>query len=145
MTTPHAAATLSLDLNHDTLRAMARTLPADQPVLMLNLLRYRTQADYGPHATQAPRSGREAYQDYIQAFLAHNSMDEVQVFFQGPALTTLVAPAGEQWDDIVLVRYSNLDVFRRWVESPFYAAQVDPVRRAALADWRLLMTTPPAS
>lgn len=48
---------------------------------MLNLLRYRAQADYGAHSTKAPRSGREAYQDYIQAFLAHNSLAEVQGFF----------------------------------------------------------------
>lgn len=143
MTTPHHAA-LPLELNHEALLAAARALPADQPVLMLNLLRYRAQAEYGAHSTQAPRSGREAYQEYIQAFLAHNSMEEVQVFFQGPALTTLVAPAGEQWDEVVLVQYKNLDVFRRWAESPFYAAEVDPIRKAALADWRLIMTTPPA-
>ncbi|WP_375434852.1 hypothetical protein [uncultured Hymenobacter sp.] len=45
----------------------------------------------------------------------------------------------------MLVQYKNLDVFRRWVESPFYAAEVNPIRKAALADWRLIMSTPPAS
>ncbi len=148
MTTPNQApvpaAALPLELNYDALLGLARELPADQPVLMLNLLRYRAQAEYGTHSPKAPRSGREAYQEYIQAFLAHNSVEEFKILFQGPVLTALVAPAGEQWDDMVLVQYKNMDVFRRWVESPFYAAEVDPIRKASLSDWRLIMTTPPA-
>lgn len=107
---------------------------------MLNLLRYRAEAAYGEHSTKAPCSGREAYQEYIQAFLAHNSPEEVNVFFQGAALTTLVAPAGEQWDKIVLIEYRNLAVFRRWAESLFYTTEIDPIRKVALADWRLVMT-----
>ena len=144
MTPPNPAAALPLELDYEALLAIAHELPADQPVLMLNLLRYRAQAVYGPHSTKPPRSGREAYQEYIQAFLAHNSLEEVKVFFHGAALTALVAPAGEQWDEIVLVEYRNLAVFRRWVESPFYAAEADPIRKASLADWRLIMTTPQA-
>jgi hypothetical protein len=146
MTTPNpsaAPAALSPELNYETLLAAARELPADQPIVMMNLLRYRAQADYGPHSSNPPRSGREAYQEYIQAFLEHNSLDEVKVFFQGPVLVTLVAPAAEQWDDIVLVEYRNLSVFRRWVESPFYRVEVDPIRKASLADWRLIMARPP--
>ncbi|WP_375434851.1 hypothetical protein [uncultured Hymenobacter sp.] len=81
MTTPnHAAVTAAappLELNYESLLAAARELPADQSVLMLNLVRYRAQADYGADSTEAPCSGREAYQDYIQAFVAHNSMEEV--------------------------------------------------------------------
>ncbi|UOQ69333.1 hypothetical protein [Hymenobacter volaticus] len=67
-------------------------------------MRYREQADYGPHSTKAPRSGREAYQDYIQAFLAHNSPQEAKVFFQGPALAALVARAGSVGTSL---RWSN--------------------------------------
>ena len=141
---PVPAATLPLELNYEALLMVARELPADQPVLMLNLLRYRAQAEYGTRPPEAPRSGREAYQEYIQAFLAHNSVEEFKIVFQGPVLTALVAPSGEQWDDMVLVQYKNLDVFRRWVESPFHAAEVDPIRKASLADWRLIMSTTPA-
>ena len=132
-----------LEVNYEVLLAATRDLAADQPVLMLNLLRYREQADYGPQSSKAPRSGREAYQEYIQAFLAYNSPQEAKVFFQGPALAALVAPRGERWDEIALVEYRNLAVFRRWVENPIYAAEAAPIRRAALADWRLLMTLPP--
>ncbi|MDF7814204.1 hypothetical protein [Hymenobacter sp. YC55] len=147
MTTPNPAAVTAaqpLDINREALLAVARTLPPDQPVLMLNLLRYRAQADFGPNSTQAPCSGQEAYQAYIQAFLAHNSPEEAKVFFHGATLATLVAPAGELWDDIALVEYRNLAVFRRWVENPVYATVAEPIRQAALADWRLLMTQPMA-
>lgn len=43
------------------LLAAAGAIPADTPIFMVNLLRYREQADYGDRPTAAPCSGREAY------------------------------------------------------------------------------------
>ena len=132
------------DLRSDTLVAAAAALPAEQPVVMLNLLRYRDQATYDD-PTQLPRTGEQAFQAYIEAFLQYNDPAEFTIVFQGAAQAQLAGLPGEQWDAVALVEYRNLGVFRRWVESDFYMSQVAPIRRAALADWRLLLLTRPGT
>ncbi|MGI4832388.1 MAG: hypothetical protein ACRYFK_02905 [Janthinobacterium lividum] len=129
------------NLDTGALLAAAAKLPVEQPVVMLNLLRYRDQAAYDDSAALPPRSGKEAYQAYVEAFMKHNDPAEFTLVFQGAAQAQLVGLPGEYWDEVVLVEYRNLDVFRRWAESDFYASQVDPIRRAALADWRLVLLT----
>jgi len=128
------------DLRPDAIAAAAAALPAEQPVVMLNLLRYREQAAYDD-PTQPPRTGEQAFQAYIEAFLQYNDPAEFTIVFQGAAQAQLAGLPGEQWDAVALVEYRNLDVFRRWVESDFYTSQIEPIRRAALADWRLLLLT----
>ena len=133
------------ELRPDALVAAAATLPAAQPVVMLNLLRYRDQAAYTDPAAQPPRTGEQAFQAYVEAFLQYNDPAEFTIVFQGAAQAQLAGLPGEHWDAVALVEYRNLDVFRRWVESDFYVQQVAPIRRAALADWRLLLLTRPGS
>ncbi|MGE4481316.1 hypothetical protein [Acidocella sp.] len=55
----------------------------------------------------------------------------------------LVGADGEAWDDIVVVRYASFEVLRRILESAAYAEQAAPHRRAALSDWKFLITTQP--
>jgi hypothetical protein len=133
------------NLRSDALRAVAAALPAEQPVVMLNLLRYRAQATYDDPAAQPPCTDQEAYQAYIDAFRQYNDPAEYTIVFQGAAQAQLAGLPGEQWDAVALVEYRNLGVFRRWVESDFYVRQVEPIRRAALADWRLLLLTRPST
>ena len=123
------------------LRAAADTIPADTPIYMLNLLRYRAQADYGQHPTAAPCSGREAYfQRYVPAFAQVTAGDGIKPFWVGTVLAQLVAPPGEHWDDVAIVEYPSFAVFQRMIESPAYQAKAEPHRRAALEDWRLIPT-----
>jgi hypothetical protein len=133
------------ELRADAVVAAAATLPAEQPVVMLNLLRYRDQAAYDHPTTQPPQTGEQAFQAYVEAFLQYNDPAEFTIVFQGAAQAQLAGLPGEQWDAVALVEYRNLDVFRRWVESDFYTSQIAPIRRAALADWRLLLLTRPAT
>ncbi|RZK32711.1 MAG: hypothetical protein EOO63_00470 [Hymenobacter sp.] len=133
------------DLRSDAVVAAAAALPAGQPVVMLNLLRYRDQAAYDDPTTQPPQTGQQAFHAYIEAFLQYNDPAEFTIVFQGAAQAQLAGRPGEQWDAVALVEYRNLGVFRRWVESDFYTNQVAPIRRAALADWRLLLLTQPGT
>ncbi|OUJ71061.1 DUF1330 domain-containing protein [Hymenobacter crusticola] len=133
------------DLRFDTLLAAAATLSANQPVVMLNLLRYRAQAAYDDPAAQPPRTGQQAYQAYIDAFMQYNDPAAFTIVFHGAAQAQLAGLPGEQWDAVALVEYRNLGVFRRWVESDVYTRHVAPIRRAALADWRLLLLTRPGA
>lgn len=123
------------------LLAAASAIPADSPIYLVNLLRYRDQADYGEPATAAPCSGREAYfQRYVPAFANVTKGDGIKPFWIGKVLAQLVAPPGEHWDDVAIVEYPSFAVFQRMIESPAYRAEAEPHRRAALADWRLIPT-----
>ncbi len=119
-------------------------IPADTPFLMVNLLRYHPQADYGNRADVTPCTGREAYyQRYVPAFgkaATELGLTTVKPFWIGGVLAQVVAPAGEQWDDIAIVQYPSFAAFRQLTESPTYLAEADPHRQAALADWRLIAT-----
>ena len=142
-----AVGAASLELTEDALDAAARAVPEGSPVVMVNLLRYREVADYGERAEQgaAGASGRTVYsQAYLPAFSAVAAQEgvEVAVLFYGRAHATLVGPQAEHWDDVVLVRYPDLAGFRRVVGSPAYARDADHHRLAALADWRLIATSP---
>ena len=131
------------EMNPEAILAAAAAIPEDAPVVMLNLLRYRAQADYGGHPDSAAGSGREIYfGHYVPAFNAVAALKEVQtsIVYVGTALAGLVAPPDERWDDIALVEYPSLAAFRSIAESREYQAQASHHRRAALQDWRLIAT-----
>ncbi|WP_368733907.1 DUF6671 family protein, partial [Acinetobacter baumannii] len=50
--------------------AFAERMPSDTPILMLNLLRFNSQAAYGADSPHAPCSGREAYARYSRTALS---------------------------------------------------------------------------
>ena len=122
-----------------SLKSAQQCIPAGQPVVMLNLLRYRQAAEYAGKEPE-PLSGRDVYhQRYVPAFGKIAALiGPVQVLFLGAVQAGLVAAPGESWDEIVLVEYPSFETFRAIVESPAYAEQAEPHRLAALADWRLI-------
>ena len=136
---PASFAQPTTEMAPQALLAAANAIPADSPIYMVNLLRYREQADYGEQATAAPCSGREAYfQRYVPAFAKVTAGDGIKPFWIGNVLAQLVAPPGDHWDDVAIVEYPSFAVFQRMIESPAYQAEAAPHRRAALADWRLI-------
>ncbi len=64
----------------------------------------------------------------------------VDVAWFGSVMTCLVAPPGERWDEIAIVRYPSFAAFRSYVESEAYETEAVPHKVAALDDWRLLAT-----
>lgn len=125
------------------MQAAAAAIPAGTPIVMLNLLRYHPQADYGNTTPDlGPCSGRQAYHErYVPAFGQLTEGQAIQPVWVGSALARLVGPPEEQWDEIALVEYPSFEAFRELVESPAYQTQAAPHRLAALADWRLIATT----
>jgi uncharacterized protein (DUF1330 family) len=116
--------------------------PGVSPV-MLNLLRYRDTADY----TECPEldpgrpvTGREAYTSYTEGVLPILAGLGGGIEMFGGCHGTLIGPQGEEWDDIVLVRYPSTAAFVQMVSSPEYQA-IQGHRSAALADSRLVRTT----
>ena len=130
------------DLTPDVIDSSSSIVPADQPVFMVNLLRYNERADYGADQNLPPCSGREAYfQRYVPAFGALAEGTGITPFWIGNVLGGIVAPTDEQWDDVAVVEYPNFHAFRTLVESDAYRTEADPHRLAALADWRLIATS----
>lgn len=125
----------------DVLAAASAGGWTDQPIFMVNLLRYNDQARYEDGTSLVPCTGREAYfERYVPAFGELAQGTGIRPFWVGHALAGIVAPAGEAWDDVAIVEYPSFEAFRTLVESDAYKADADPHRRAALADWRLIAT-----
>lgn len=133
--------TPSLNPTREQLAEFAEKLPADTPILMLNLLRYHPEAQYPADADQSPCSGREAYARYSRTALTkvRGVGGEVQVL--AGIEVALIAPPGEQWDELLLVRYPSKDAFLSMLADPEYRAATVH-RTAALADSRLLASLP---
>lgn len=133
----------TVEASGDQLRAL-EALDAEQgPVLMLNLLRYRDKADYGPSSDHAPCSGQEAYERYGVQVLPLIDQVGGKLCLSAKAMATVIAPDDERWDDMVVVRYPSVAAFKSMIFSEAYQA-ISPHRNAALADSRLVVTQPQA-
>jgi uncharacterized protein (DUF1330 family) len=133
----------TLDISPADFEAAVSGLPANGPVVMANLLRFRAQAEYRPDSEYGSCSGAEAYLTrYIPAFdAAVQPLGGSRLLYGGTVAARLLGPADAVWDAVGLVQYPSIDVFRRLLESPDYQRDAAPHRRAALADWQLFATT----
>lgn len=134
----------TIDLQPGALAAAAHNISAGQPVTMLNLLRYRPQAEYADGSTLPPVSGREAYLTrYIPAFdVVAEPYGSSRPVWLGHVAAHLVAPDGAAWDDMALIEYPSFGIFQAIVTSDAYARDAHPHREAALQDWLFLTALP---
>jgi uncharacterized protein (DUF1330 family) len=131
-----------LEVSTAALDAAAGAVPEGQPIAMVNLVRFRDQAAYPPGSPHTPCTGREAYfERYRAAFGAVMRGKGVQPLFVAEAKGVLVGEPGEAWDAVAVVQYPNLQVLRAMLNDPAYDEQAAPHRRAALADWRFVLTS----
>jgi hypothetical protein len=129
------------DLTTASLIEAAKVIPEGEPFYMLNLLRYKERAEYPEGTAFGPCTGRDAYhRGYVGTFFKLTVGMPVEVAWLGSVTTGLVAPPGERWDEIAIVRYPSFAAFRSYVESEAYETEAVPHRIAALDDWRLLAT-----
>ena len=116
----------SIDPTADQVRAL-RDAASDEPVTMVNLLKYRAQARY-EDGNEAPCTGREAYARYKHAFTETvGAVSQAQVLFAGPVGQVFIGQVGRpetDWDDVLIVRYPS----RRH----FLAMMADATYREAL-------------
>ena len=128
-----------LDPNDENItELLARQLSG--PVVMLNLLRVRGEADYSGHpdlAPEAPISGREAYERYMAHTMPYLTGSGGSVDFVGEGGHPFIGPIEERWDLVVLVRQSSIESFFAFASNEEYLAGIGH-REAAIADSRLL-------
>lgn len=121
----------------DALESFLETFPDDTPVFMLNLMRFREQAEYGEGFDAEPCSGVEAYMQYGAAVAPLLAQVGGEVVWQGRPVAMVIGPDDKDWHLMALVRYPSKTAFLDMVSSEDYQAIV-PHRSAALIDSRLI-------
>ena len=110
----------------------------DEPVVMLNLLRYRETAESGYGVDGM--SGEAAYREYGRRFAELQPRFGGEPIWMGRGGVTAIGPTSEHWDIAILVRYPTRAQFVAMFRDPDYLA-IAPIRAAALADSRIIETT----
>ncbi|HUG45620.1 MAG TPA: DUF1330 domain-containing protein [Sphingomicrobium sp.] len=122
-----------------------KDLPRDEPVEMLNLLRFNSQAAYPPGHECAGRSlsGAQAYKLYSQASAPVFARLGGTIVWSARPQLVLIGPADELWDMAFVARYPNAGAFLAMVTDEEYRRAVTH-RQAAVATSRLIPTGPRA-
>ena len=103
-------------------------LPKDQPVTMLNLLKFKK-------TTVESKTGREMYQDYMEAIAPLLKKIKARPVFLGDTKINL-AGMGD-WDMVALIKYPSPRAFLEMVSSKEYT-EIAHLRKDALEDTLLL-------
>lgn len=128
----------SIEPTRAQLEALIADLDSEDSILMLNLLRFRDQAEYPDGFDAEPCTGAEAYGRYSEAVQPFLEGVGGRPVWAGTPRTAVIAPEGESWDGCFLVRYPSRQAFVNMATNPDYLA-IAVHRTAALADSRLIL------
>lgn len=98
------------------------------PVVVLNLLKFRQP------------QGREAFAEYgalSGPLVARQGGELFYLADAGPSV------AGDSWDQVIMVRFPDIDAFIGLVADPEYQRRVPALREAALERTLWMVTQPP--
>ena len=133
---------MAFDIDVTELVRLEATFTAGTPLYVLNLLRFRTNAEYPEGIAPVGETGREAYfNGYAPAFRAvarDRGVVGVKPVWIGSVAASIVGAPGEQWDAVAIIEYPSVAHFRQVVDTDDYRVRAEPMRKAALADWRLI-------
>lgn len=120
-------------------------LPRDEPIHMLNLLRYRDQAEY-PEGHQHHGngwSGRRAYEEYGVTSGPIFRRVGGEILWRGAFQCMVTGPEPDErlWHDGFVAQYPNAGAFFEMIKDPEYQIAVQN-RTAALIDSRLMRFAP---
>lgn len=120
-----------------------KDLPRDQPIHMLNLLRYRDLAEYpeGHEHARAGWTGRRAYQEYGKTSGPIFVRVGGSIVWRGAFQTMVTGPDDKQWHDGFVAQYPNSGAFFEMIKDADYQQAVVN-RTAALVDSRLMRFEP---
>lgn len=122
-----------IDPERDQFEAF-KDLPRDQPILMLNFLRFREKASY-PDGREA--TGAEAYDAYGRDSGPVFQRVGGEIVWRAQPELMLIGPPDKQWDLVFVARYPTAGAFLEMVTDPDYREAVKH-RQAAVADSRLI-------
>lgn len=112
-------------------------------VVMLNLLKFKSKADYTNLDSLKPAkeiTGKEAYKLYMDSTLPELKKAGSRILFYGNSKNFLIGPEFENWDAVLLVEHQSVVKFMEFAQNPDYLKNAGH-RAAALEDSRLLPIT----
>jgi hypothetical protein len=101
----------------------------NSPILMLNLLKFSDRRVY--------------FEEYIPAFnkvTQQLGITGAKVRLVTDMLANIIADENEKWDAVAIVEYPSVDAFMAIATSDAYHDLAEPLRLAALQNWKLYMT-----
>ena len=106
--------------------------PGDnQPIYMLNLLKYKDKAEYGD-GRDTQLSGHDAYQLYGAGVVTTLAAVGGNVVFSGSVSRLMLVEVEELWDDVAIAMYPSRAAMLTMISSPEYQA-IAVHREAGLA------------
>ena len=111
-----------------------KNLPRDTPIMMLNLIRLRDEAQY-PDGRSA--SGAAAYKSYGEESESIFKGVGGEIIWRGKPECVVIGPLEEAWDLAFIARYPNAGAFMAMITDADYK-QVVVHRQAAVLDSRLI-------
>ena len=109
-------------------------------ITMLNLLRFRAEADYSQYEAlrpSTPITGRAAYERYLAGIRPCFAQFGSRIIYQGTSAEFLIGPTEERWDMVLLVEHPSVAQFMALAQDAAFLQQAGH-RVAAVADSRLL-------
>jgi len=91
----------------------------DGPFVMVNLLKFKTKAEY-PDGADSHLTGAEAYARYGKAVRAHVEAVGGKTGYAGPVTGLLLGEVDELWDMIALAEYPSRAAMMAMIQSPEY-------------------------
>ena len=131
-----------IEPTREQMAALATEVARPGPVEMINLLRFRAEANYPAGSGHAACSGKEAYGRYGMAVLEFLEKVGGTVVWHGIPQMLFIGPDDRRWDEVLIVRYPDAAAFERMITDPGYLA-IAVHRTAALEDSRLIVTRKP--
>ena len=110
--------------------------PADQPVVMVNLLRFKRMAD----APNDDVSGEESYRRYAQKMIAYVESKGGRVIWSGRVDSQVIGDGGEAFHMVGLVEYPSRKAFVEIATDP-YVQEIGLHRASGLEGQWLLAAT----
>ncbi len=110
--------------------------PDDRPVIMLNLLRFKSVAD----APDEGLTGEEAYRRYADEMIAFVESKGGRVIWSGRVDSQVLGTGGEPFHMVGLMEYPSRKVFLEIATDP-YVHEIGVHRAAGLEGQWLLATT----
>mgnify|MGYP000397291213 CR=1 FL=1 len=111
-----------------------KNLPRDTPIMMLNLIRLRDEAQY-PDGRNV--SGAQAYKSYGEESGPIFKRVGGEIIWRGEPKCVVIGPLEEAWDIAFIARYPNSSAFMAMITDADYK-QVVVHRQAAVIDSRLI-------
>ena len=119
--------------------AALASLPADQPIVMLNLLRFKPQAAYAD-GRETTLTGQQAYALYGEQMMAFVQSRGGRVLYTGSIDLLAIGAVEDMWDMTALVEYPSGKDFVEIATSP-EVASIGVHREAGLAGQLLIQCT----